>query len=69
MEKEFIVQLSPELFKVKTEIENELQKGNKVSKKFSKISCECFPLLTCGVALRGCFKIRFQKQLMKNFIL
>ena len=33
MEKEFIVQLSPELFKVKTDIENELQKGNKVNEK------------------------------------
>ena len=33
MEREFIVQLSPELFKVKTEIEAELQKGNKTNEK------------------------------------
>jgi len=33
MEREFIIQLSPELFKVKTEIEAELQKGNKTNEK------------------------------------
>ncbi|MFA6022535.1 MAG: hypothetical protein WC781_00435 [Candidatus Pacearchaeota archaeon] len=33
MEKEFIVQLSPELFNVKTSIETELQKGNKTNEK------------------------------------
>ncbi len=39
MEKEFIVQLSPELFKVKTSIEAELQKGNKTNEKlYSLIS-------------------------------
>lgn len=33
MEKEFVVQLSPELFKVKTEIEAELLAGNKTNEK------------------------------------
>jgi len=33
MEKEFIVQLSPELFKIKTSIEEELQNGNKTNEK------------------------------------
>ena len=31
--REFIVQLSPELFKVKVEIEKELQEGNKTNEK------------------------------------
>ncbi|MBU3907335.1 MAG: hypothetical protein KKA64_03735 [Nanoarchaeota archaeon] len=34
MEKEFIVQLSSELFKSKTDIESELLKGNKTNEKF-----------------------------------
>lgn len=33
MEKNFVVQLSPGLFKVKTEIEAELQNGNKTNEK------------------------------------
>ena len=33
MEKEFIVQLAPELFKVKIEIEKELENGNKTDEK------------------------------------
>jgi len=33
MEREFVVQLSPELFKVKTDIEAELREGNKTNEK------------------------------------
>ncbi|MCX6747182.1 MAG: hypothetical protein NTU63_03560 [Candidatus Pacearchaeota archaeon] len=33
MEKEFIIQLSSELFKVKTDIERELQRGNKTNER------------------------------------
>ena len=33
MEKKFVVQLSPELFKVKIDIETELHEGNKTNEK------------------------------------
>ena len=40
MEKEFVVQLSPELFKVKTSIEAELQNGNKTNEKLWIKGCK-----------------------------
>ncbi len=43
--KEFIVQLSPELFKSKIEIENELQEGNKTNEKLYSLILKAIQFL------------------------
>lgn len=45
MEKEFIVQLSPELFKSKTEIEAELHNGNKTDEKLYSLILKAIEFL------------------------
>mgnify|MGYP001260761994 CR=1 FL=1 len=45
MEKEFIVQLSPELFSVKTTIEAELQNGNKTNEKIYSLILKAIEFL------------------------
>jgi hypothetical protein len=45
MEKEYIVQLSSELFKVKTDIEAELQKGNKTDEKLYSLILKAIEFL------------------------
>jgi len=45
MEKEFVVQLSPELFKVKTDIETELQKGNKTNERLYSLILKAIEFL------------------------
>lgn len=45
MEKEFVVQLSPELFKVKTDIEAELHNGNKTNEKLHSLILKAIEFL------------------------
>jgi len=45
MEKEFIVQLSPELFKAKTDIEAELHNGNKTNEKLYSLILKAIEFL------------------------
>ena len=45
MKKEFVVQLSPELFKVKTEIEEELREGNKTNEKLYSLILKAIEFL------------------------
>lgn len=45
MEKEFIVQLSPELFKVKTDIEEELRNGNRTDEKLYSLILKAIEFL------------------------
>ena len=45
MEKEFIVQLSPDLFKIKTEIEAELLAGNKTNEKLYSLILKAIEFL------------------------
>lgn len=45
MEKEFVVQLSPELFKVKIDIEAELHKGNKTNEKLYSLILKAIEFL------------------------
>ena len=45
MKKEFVVQLSPELFKVKTEIEEELRRGNKTNEKIYSLILKAIEFL------------------------
>ncbi|MBU2503970.1 MAG: hypothetical protein KJ879_02870 [Nanoarchaeota archaeon] len=45
MEKGFVVQLSPELFKVKTEIESELLNGNKTNEKLYSLILKAIEFL------------------------
>ena len=45
MEKEFVVQLSPELFKVKTDIERELHNGNKTDEKLYSLILKAIEFL------------------------
>ena len=45
MEKEFVVQLSSELFKVKTSIETELQNGNKTNEKLYSLILKAIEFL------------------------
>ena len=45
MEKEFVVQLSPELFKVKTDIEAELLAGNKTNEKIDSLILKAIEFL------------------------
>ncbi len=45
MEKEFVVQLSPELFKIKTLIETELQNGNKTNEKLYSLILKAIDFL------------------------
>ncbi len=45
MEKEFIIQLSPELFEVKIEIESELQNGNKTNEKIYSLILKAITFL------------------------
>ena len=45
MEREFVVQLSPELFKVKTDIEAELREGNKTDEKLYSLILKAIEFL------------------------
>jgi len=45
MKKKFVVQLSPELFKVKTDIETELYKGNKTNEKLYSLILKAIEFL------------------------
>ncbi len=45
MKKEFVVQLSPELFKVKTEIEGELRRRNKTNEKLYSLILKAIEFL------------------------
>jgi len=45
MEKKFVVQLSPELFKVKTDIETELHEGNKTNEKLYSLILKAIEFL------------------------
>lgn len=48
MEKDFIVQLSPDLFKVKTDIEEELRNGNKTNEKLYSLITKAINFLKEG---------------------
>jgi len=45
MEKEFVIQLSPELFKIKTDIETELLEGNKTNEKLYSLILKAIEFL------------------------
>lgn len=59
MEKDFVIQLSSELFKVKTDIEAELQKGNKTNEKLYALISKAIEFLK--EKRKGCqFQNNFQ---------